>query len=352
MNFSEGSRSERMDYEESEDCETNSNVVAQHYNTMEEKGLEFRNTSRILYLRNFNNWVKSMLIGEYIEILSGGKSRSNNIKALDICCGKGGDLFKWKLGDVNHVIFVDIAEVSVADCQKRYAQNKQRSPKMFSAEFIVADVTKTNICDKFRNPSIELDIVSCQFAFHYCFESFRQAKTMLKNISTCLRPGGYFIGTIPNAYEIVFRQKRSKKDSFGNSIFNIAFEPGVTDSYPLFGAKYNFHLEGVVDCPEYLVHFPTFERLAAKYGLKCIKKKRFQNYFEEMRKKGHFLLGKMSALETYPALPNTKLVTSRSDYRHARDYLKEYYGNEHIGTLSMQEWEVASLYMIFVFQKQ
>lgn len=340
-----------MDYEESEDMEANSTVVAQHYNTIQEGGLELRNTSRILYLRNFNNWIKSMLIGEYIEILSGGKSRGNHIKALDICCGKGGDLLKWKIGEANHVIFVDIAEVSVADCQKRYARTKQGS-KIFSAEFIVADVTKTTLSDKFKNPSIELDIISCQFAFHYCFESFRQAKMMLHNISRNLRRGGFFIGTIPNAYEIVLRQKRSKKDSFGNSVFNISFEPGVTENYPLFGAKYNFHLEGVVDCPEYLVHFPTFERLAAKYGLKCIKKKRFQNYFEDMRKKGHFLLGKMSALETYPPLQNTKLVSSRSDYRHAKEYLKEFYGNEHIGTLSMQEWEVASLYMIFVFQKQ
>ena len=36
---------------------------------------------------------------------------------------------------------------------------------------------------------------------------------------------------------------------------------------PLFGAKYDFHLEGVVDCPEFLVHFPTLEKLAKQYDL-------------------------------------------------------------------------------------
>nr|CAD7413197.1 unnamed protein product [Timema poppensis] len=37
-------------------------VVAEHYNTLQEKGLEERSKSRIFYLRNFNNWIKSMLI--------------------------------------------------------------------------------------------------------------------------------------------------------------------------------------------------------------------------------------------------------------------------------------------------
>lgn len=31
----------------------------------------------------------------------------------------------------------------------------------------------------------------------------------------------------------------------------------IEESFPIFGAKYNFHLEGVVDCPEFLVFFPT-----------------------------------------------------------------------------------------------
>ena len=32
------------------------------------------------------------------------------------------------------------------------------------------------------------------------------------------------------------------------------------DDVPLFGAKYDFHLEDVVDVPEYLIHFPLLER--------------------------------------------------------------------------------------------
>ena len=43
-----------------------SNVVAQHYNQLEEKGLAERKESRIFHMRNLNNWIKSCLIGTAI----------------------------------------------------------------------------------------------------------------------------------------------------------------------------------------------------------------------------------------------------------------------------------------------
>ena len=36
--------------------------VATHYNQLKESGLEERTKSRIFYMRNFNNWIKSMAI--------------------------------------------------------------------------------------------------------------------------------------------------------------------------------------------------------------------------------------------------------------------------------------------------
>lgn len=44
------------------------------YNNVQERGLKHRNQSKIYYMRNFNNWIKSTLIGmldsfEYIALL-------------------------------------------------------------------------------------------------------------------------------------------------------------------------------------------------------------------------------------------------------------------------------------------
>ena len=66
---------------------------------------------------------------------------------------------------------------------------------------------------------------------------------------------------------------------------------------PLFGAKYQFHLEGVVDCPEFLVHFPTLVKLASRHGLKLVLRERFEDFFERWKDEGRSLLGKMQCLE-------------------------------------------------------
>ncbi|KAK7865111.1 hypothetical protein R5R35_014642 [Gryllus longicercus] len=333
-------------------------VVAAHYNTLEEKGLEERNKSRILYLRNFNNWVKSMLIAEYLEKVKQSKTHGAAIKVLDIGCGKGGDLFKWKRGSITHLICADLAETSVEQCKNRYNDLRSRSERergyapLFSAEFIAADCTKVRLREHYKDPSIALDLVSCQFAFHYCFESYLQAECMLRNASECLRPGGFFIGTIPDANEIMSRLQKNGGKEFENDIYKIEFYDETVPPH-LFGAKYNFHLEGVVDCPEFLVHFPTLVKLAEKFDLQLVFKERFQDYFARQKEEGRSLLGKMQALETYPPFLKVPLLgRDPEDYEHVQQYLQTPAGHRKVGTLSKPEWEAASLYVIFAFEKK
>lgn len=55
----------------------------------------------------------------------------------------------------------------------------------------------------YEDKSLELDLVSCQFCIHYSFESIAQARCMLKNAAECLKPGGFFVGTVPDSNQIV-----------------------------------------------------------------------------------------------------------------------------------------------------
>ena len=73
---------------------------------------------------------------------------------------------------------------------------------MFSADFHTADCTKVDLETLFGDKKMTFDIVTSQFAFHYCFESIEQADCMLKNITNRLRPGGYFVGTTTDANDI------------------------------------------------------------------------------------------------------------------------------------------------------
>jgi mRNA (guanine-N7-)-methyltransferase len=69
-----------------------------------------------------------------------------------MCCGKGGDLLKWRRGNITHLVCADIAEVSVEQCQARYndLQNRSKNERgfapVFTAEFIAADCTKVSVC--------------------------------------------------------------------------------------------------------------------------------------------------------------------------------------------------------------
>ena len=294
-------REESEDNQHQETQDGNMKVVASHYNELKEAGRKERFKSRIFYMRNFNNWIKSQLISEYLKRITEGQRMGDPMRVLDMCCGKGGDLLKWEKAMITYLICTDIAEVSVEQCKKRYEDICRRAEKTkfahkFDAEFFACDSTLVRLRERFKDPSLKLNLVSCQFAFHYSFESLTQAECMVRNAAECLQPGGFFIATMPDAYEIMKRLRASKDGrSFGNDVYNIEFVCD-TNPPPLFGAKYQFHLEGVVDCPEFLVHFPTLVKLCRKYGLKLERKTTFADYYKENIEKGILNILKMNFL--------------------------------------------------------
>ncbi|XP_068724969.1 mRNA cap guanine-N7 methyltransferase-like [Montipora capricornis] len=347
--------------------------VAKHYNELPEGTKESRKESPIFYLRNFNNWIKSVIINECLEKIKRVNSRDINV--LDLCCGKGGDLLKWQRGRIKKLVCADIAQVSVEQCEERYKElkrtheNRRYRDPLFTPEFITADCSKEQLADKYQDKDLQFDLTSCQFSFHYSFESYEQADVMLKNACDRLKVGGFFIGTTPNGYELIRRLEKSEDLSFGNDVYKVTF--AQKDDYPLFGCKYDFHLEGVVDCPEFLVYFPLLEKMAEKYNMKLVYSKTFHDFFQEKTKDSTSLLYKMKALETYPPRQeDEELVSSADDaYTHAKDFLEGIQLNQdksssttkyrdhrektvkHVGTMSKPEWEAIGMYLAFVFVK-
>lgn len=327
--------------------------VASHYNSLQEIGLAARSRSRIFFMRNFNNWLKSVLIGEILEQVRAAGVK--HVSVLDLGCGKGGDLLKWRRGGINHLVCADIAGVSVEQCQSRYADMKKKShvnEKIFSAQFITADCTKEVLSEKLDEPELMFDICSCQFVYHYSFESEQKADMMLRNACERLKPGGFFIGTTPDAFELVKRLEASDSLSFGNEVFKVSFQS--KGSYPLFGCQYHFSLEDVVNVPEFLVYFPLFEHMAKRYNMHLVSKQRFSDFFEDkVTKEQHrSLMMKMAALEPFPSEDGGQQVTdSRGEYYHAKEQSSKAGVKLPLGTLSRSEWEATSIYLVFVFQK-
>ncbi|CAG11655.1 unnamed protein product, partial [Tetraodon nigroviridis] len=327
--------------------------VARHYNDRQDVGLAARSRSRIFFMRNFNNWLKSVLIGEILEQVRAAGSRQ--VSVLDLGCGKGGDLLKWKRGGISHLVCADIAAVSVEQCQSRYEDISRRShpsERLFSAQFITADCTKDLLSEKLDDAQLMFDICSCQFVYHYSFESEQKAEMMLRNACERLKPGGFFIGTTPDAFELVKRLEASDSLSFGNEVFKVTFQS--KGSYPLFGCQYHFSLEDVVNVPEFLVYFPLFEHMAKRYNMRLVLKQRFSEFFQEKVKKEHHrqLMMKMMALEPFPSHGKGHQATDTSgEYSHAEEHCGRAGVRLPVGTLSKSEWEATSIYLVFVFQK-
>ena len=104
------------------------NEVALHYSKRQDVSEEVRSSSRILHLRNLNNWIKFTLIHEYGPLQG---------RVLDLACGKGGDLKKWKVQHPSEYVGVDIAEGSIHDAVRRF---KEIRGVNFPARFGVANL--------------------------------------------------------------------------------------------------------------------------------------------------------------------------------------------------------------------
>lgn len=271
----------KREVEEAE--ENNARLVANHYNSRQDQGIHARQQSPILPLRNFNNWIKSVIIGKYAR---------RNGRVLDLGGGKGGDLQKWDRARIAEYIMCDIAEVSVAQARNRYNERKAN----FQAEFFACDCFATPLRESIDAHVLAplFDNVSLQFCLHYGWESVPKAQLMLENISRYLKPGGVFVGTIPNAdllrSKLTAAMESSPSSSssdnlkFGNDYYSVQFEEisnGKT-KFPPFGHKYSFSLlDAVDDVAEYVVDWDQFISMAQQNSLECIYKKTFEEIWRE-----------------------------------------------------------------------
>ena len=179
---------------------------------------------------------------------------------------------------------------------------------------------------------------------------------MIQNACEHLRPGGYFCGTIPDANQIVKRLKQSGTTKFGNDVFSIDFQRTYDDiiadgGFKPFGEMYKFHLDNVVDCPEFLVNFDILREMCKSFGLVEMFSNDFESFYnqESEQENNKDLLKKMKALEMCPYNGGRRNGTAPDDYDQLRDIDPESFP---VGTLSKSEWEAITLYRVFSFQKQ
>ncbi|GAA5845661.1 hypothetical protein JCM9279_006063 [Rhodotorula babjevae] len=242
-------------------------TVADHYNARPNTDRIARRDSPIIGLKNFNNWIKSVLIAKFGR--REGDDATPRIRVLDLGCGKGGDLHKWTRAGTEEYVGIDIAAVSIAQAQQRYdTMRGQRFP----ARFFTLDCFENPIEEVLPPHTVQrpFDIVSMQFCMHYAFETEHKVRMMLQNVARYLKPGGVFVGTIPDSKNL-FEHLSDPPDPasplvFGNAVYSVKFDE--RDWPEPYGHRYTFFLQDAVEeVPEYVVYWDNFVNVAAEYGL-------------------------------------------------------------------------------------
>lgn len=172
-------------------------------------------------MRQFHNWVKSIIIYTYCNPMY---QQNKSLSVLDIACGKGQDIMKFYYSKVSFLVGVDIdmeALTSAIDGAisryKKFQRSKPGFPKM---DFIHADLgTLLNYDDQFRalkgmsnenrilfnkyfNNKVQFDRINCQFALHYFLKNKDIWNNFKQNLKNYLKPSGYFLASTFDAHVI------------------------------------------------------------------------------------------------------------------------------------------------------
>lgn len=170
-------------------------------------------------IRKANNLVKRSLIEHVCQGRRG-------LQVLDVGCGCGGDLLKWKAAGAR-VDMCDPDPDSLVEARRRAEGLKYR------VRFFEGDIRSC--------PQKQYDVVCFNFSLHYIFQDRDTFIQSIKAIRQRLRRGGVLIGCIPDARSIL--DALPFRDPLGNT-----FEPRGRTGFGDFGEQVEVRL---VDTPFY-----------------------------------------------------------------------------------------------------
>ena len=182
-----------------------------------------RDKSISLAMQDFHNKVikNRILLGSVSSEL---KKTNSSISLLDLACGKGGDIAKWRDNNITTCVGVDYMSNNIDDsrdgaCARNtfYKNQALEQGKHFpKSYFLVGDVSKSMKDNKFitnaqyatlannlwfPNDNLttnfqlnKFDVVSVMFALHYFFRSESVLDQFIENVASNVKQGGYFIG--------------------------------------------------------------------------------------------------------------------------------------------------------------
>jgi SAM-dependent methyltransferase len=303
----------------------------------------------------------------------------------------GGDINKWLKGHngISSYVGVDIAFNSlkhfVNERLSAYNKEKYKFTKLICADIGSESLISSTLhvhtwdssgssqwCDAIPlTVNDKFDLVSCQFAFHYMFQSRQKAKHFLDEVSRHLKPGGLFVVTTIDSRvvaDMILQQYASSTkgsklrdhnsdissssseremrlvitDEFDSKLLTITFKDDhwqhlteigasqlMKNNEIPFGIQYDFNLHdsddmAAVNAPEWLVPSGSpLHQLADECGLTVQSNHNFHQFVESNM--------------------------TNSSYR---EHMENRGVFNYKGTMSSAEWAIARLYTVIVFERK
>ncbi|KAE9465378.1 hypothetical protein C3L33_02717, partial [Rhododendron williamsianum] len=255
----------------------------------------------------------------------------------DLFCSGVPDEDKWDEAQIGHYIGIDVAEAGIG--KVREAWESQR--KAYTSEFFELDpclvkgmshfwnmlvlwctyiaclclisllrfasissqfiIWQEDVEPRLQNKDNMADIVCCMQHLQLCFETEEKARRLLHNVSSLLKPGGYFLGICPDSSTIWAKYQKNveayhnrsssmKANLVPNCIrsesYMITFEV-EEEKFPFFGKKYQLKFSSDSSAETHcLVHFPSLIRLARETGLDYVEMQNLTEFYDDNRYMG------------------------------------------------------------------
>ena len=210
-------------------------IPRKYYN---EKSEIFRHLHDGDGIRNTHNFIKARLVEQFVPYRA---------HLLDLGCGQGGDLLKYRRRNLKSYRGIDISHKAIERNNERIIAIKFRS----RIKLECSDFSKR----EWQIPN-SYDAVSCQFALQYAFQSEAKARFVINQVATSLKDEGFFLGTIPI---------HKSKPSFAEVIVKLPDDERECVEY---NATHDDITRLCGECLLEEVLFEDFERFYAKERLK------------------------------------------------------------------------------------
>ena len=155
--------------------------------------LAARRSGPLYAYKRYANAAKRRMIMRY----AGGAGAT----LVDLGCGRGGDLGKWREAGLRHVLALDLSAAQLDEARQREARDPPRRQPGTTISWRHGSMGAAGLSAELRRelPPAGADAVAAQFAVHYAFGTEAGAKALLAEAASLLRPGGVFFGIAPDA---------------------------------------------------------------------------------------------------------------------------------------------------------